>query len=600
MAKSTIKIGAVKVTGTNTGSGVGVYSQENPFNTLNFKSLIGGGTITISGGTDEILISGSGGTGTGSGERIEKIFTQVSHGFSVGEVISWSGGTFIKAIADTTQLDEVVGFITLVAGDDFTVVFAGYVDGLTPLSLAANSTYFLSSSVAGGITTTSPTLTGTYSKPILTTFDTDTGLVFQYRDFSAATGTTGGGTDGVVSGATLSTGNIILQRTEGLADVVLDMTAPLPNIIGKVSTGGVLDILYADISGSYYHVTKGTTGLYQLRRTGNIIPNTGSIVQITATASDLYGTHVGDDINIRNSSGALTDGSFNLVAYLVPDPCAAFGIDSLTDIDDIGLKYVDVEVSGTGGEDFTIQVFDVQTSSEVTIPNGAQTKTGDGTYRVEVSSPGALARPYRVDIAGSSGTISVCIDTNTYSAQPIPPAQPEVFVSMLQFTAGGSSVPPTNVNLPMSTSPNGGDFRIHLTTDNTNTQNGTSGSGLISAINFTIDLQQGILGNMTYETTLVTGGIVGFTADSNRTTSKTLNLTLPIGFTDGYVQVFGITDDGNNGGMFVAVGSSSAWGVISDTSDVEYQLAGTAGKTYGYDAIGTSAILYRIDITPPN
>ena len=88
------------------------------------NSLIGAGirhtglTVNISGveywyaegiGDGDLVVK----TGGGSGERIEKEYNQVSHGFAVGDVVSWSGTSFIKAIADGSQSAEVVGLMCL-------------------------------------------------------------------------------------------------------------------------------------------------------------------------------------------------------------------------------------------------------------------------------------------------------------------------------------------------------------------------------------------------------------------------------------------------------------------------------------------------------
>ena len=141
--------------------------------------------------TDPDLVI-KGGGGTGSGERIEKEYAQVGHGFSVGEVVAWSGTTFIKAIADGTQDGgEVIGFVSEVPdANNFTVIFGGYIDGITALGLSGGTTYFLSTTVAGGISPYDTEVFDTISKPVLTTFTDDEALVFQYRGFLIDSGAT--------------------------------------------------------------------------------------------------------------------------------------------------------------------------------------------------------------------------------------------------------------------------------------------------------------------------------------------------------------------------------------------------------------------------
>ena len=186
--------------------------------------------------------SGGTGGGTASGERIEKEITQASHGFGIGEVIAWSGGTYIKAIADGTQDAETLGIVSESGSTStFTLVYAGYVDGLGSLALNANTTYYLSTTVEGGLTETEPTATDEITKPILTTLGGSEAVVFQYRGYlvaSASTGSTGG--DGVVSGATLNVTTLELGRTEGLADVTVDLASINTNdgvVSGATLTG---------------------------------------------------------------------------------------------------------------------------------------------------------------------------------------------------------------------------------------------------------------------------------------------------------------------------------------------------------------------------
>jgi len=153
---------------------------------------------------------------TGSGERIEKLFTQSGHGFIVGNAVAYSGGSFTLAIAETDFDGEVMGVVSEVDGDDFTVVFAGYVTGMTSYGFSPNTTYFLSDLVAGGYRTTPPSVTGTTVKPMLTTFgDADQILVFQYLEVAVTTGVTGGGGSGITDGVNVGIGEAVFKETSG-------------------------------------------------------------------------------------------------------------------------------------------------------------------------------------------------------------------------------------------------------------------------------------------------------------------------------------------------------------------------------------------------
>ena len=86
---------------------------------------------------DNAYVTGltSGGT-SAAGDKIEKEITQASHGFALGDVIAYSGGTYIKALADGTQDAETLGVVSVSGSTStFTLVYSGYIDSLSTLSL---------------------------------------------------------------------------------------------------------------------------------------------------------------------------------------------------------------------------------------------------------------------------------------------------------------------------------------------------------------------------------------------------------------------------------------------------------------------------------
>ena len=154
-------------------------------------------------------ISGSTSTSTASGERITKLINQASHGFVVKDVIGWSGGTYNKAIACTTYNGEILGIVSKCYNANcFDLTQAGYVTGLT--SLTANTTYFLSTSTAGLLTATKPTLTGQLVKSVIVADSTTSAWVLPYAAFllSVSSGTTGSSTlsEYTITGNSSSTG----------------------------------------------------------------------------------------------------------------------------------------------------------------------------------------------------------------------------------------------------------------------------------------------------------------------------------------------------------------------------------------------------------
>ena len=188
--------------------------------------------------TKKVELTTGGGGSTASGERISKTITQASHGFTVKDVVGFSGTTYNKAIADGTYDGEVLGLVTSVPdGSTFVLTQAGYVTGLT--SLVANTTYFLSDATAGLLTTTEPTTEGSISKTVLFANSTTTGWVLPYVGYIVTTGSSGGGSWGTIVG-TLSDQTDLQDALDAKADDIYTLNSPATCIVGGVSPGYVL------------------------------------------------------------------------------------------------------------------------------------------------------------------------------------------------------------------------------------------------------------------------------------------------------------------------------------------------------------------------
>lgn len=136
----------------------------------------------------DLVVKSSG--GGGSGERIEKQYGQLSHGFILGDVVGYNSNTslFEKVQSVVGELIEPLGVVTQIpSSSGFTLTYAGYVNGLSTIvdensnPITGGTTYFLSPSVAGKLTPDSPININEISKPILTTLTNDDALIFQYR-----------------------------------------------------------------------------------------------------------------------------------------------------------------------------------------------------------------------------------------------------------------------------------------------------------------------------------------------------------------------------------------------------------------------------------
>jgi hypothetical protein len=142
-------------------------------------------------------LSGSNSGSTGSGERIEKVITQASHGFVVGDVLAATGGTFIKAIA-LEENPEALGIVTIVNDvNSFTLTFAGYIEqisGMTDVSgngLSGNTVYYLSTTLQGKLTPNEPILISEISKPLIYIIESGaSGNIFQVRGNLISSGNT--------------------------------------------------------------------------------------------------------------------------------------------------------------------------------------------------------------------------------------------------------------------------------------------------------------------------------------------------------------------------------------------------------------------------
>ena len=272
--------------------------------------------------TDVDLVVKSG--GSGSGERIEKSYTQTLHGFSVGDVITYSGTSFTKAIADGSQNSEVLGFVSeIINGNEFTVVFAGYITGISPLSLSPNTTYYLSTSIAGDLDSTNTNIFGEISKPILVTLTNDDALIFQYRGFVITSGTSGGGsTSGitVISNVGLGTGNIWSATVpSGSGD-----TAQLRTLLGS---GGTT----ITQSGETVIITSDATGLYDLQSPSNV---------------EVGGAIIGTVLTGRTANQILED---ILIKVFVPDLDPPFNTfnDDATNTLEVGFTIATINFTAT-------------------------------------------------------------------------------------------------------------------------------------------------------------------------------------------------------------------------------------------------------------
>jgi hypothetical protein len=131
------------------------------------------------------------------GERIFKTIYQTSHGFSIGQVVGFSGCTYNKPLADGLYDGEVIGIVTnCFNANSFEVTQAGFVSGITVGGgLVTNCTYFLSATVGqcGCLTTCEPITPNYLSKSMLIATSVCSGWVLPYAGYVITSGLTDGG-----------------------------------------------------------------------------------------------------------------------------------------------------------------------------------------------------------------------------------------------------------------------------------------------------------------------------------------------------------------------------------------------------------------------
>jgi hypothetical protein len=132
-------------------------------------------------------------------EEIENILvrevTQVGHGLLVGNWVRMNGANYVKATATSLDDSQVVGLVTSVNGNVFTVQSAGFIAGIFA-GLTPGGAYYLSVSTAGGMTLTEPTTIGEWSKPVFVATSSTDGYIQEQRGWEVGDSGGGGGSGG--------------------------------------------------------------------------------------------------------------------------------------------------------------------------------------------------------------------------------------------------------------------------------------------------------------------------------------------------------------------------------------------------------------------
>jgi hypothetical protein len=173
------------ITGITGGNAIGITTDGNKSYTVRFTGNVAG-TVTFSGPvTFQNTLTASSLNVTST-----KIPYTIPSGLTIGNFVrvdSTTGLTFAKA--DTADNAEILGMVVsssqiAISGQIDNSTFANTIQnslGIVGGTLGKGSVYFLSPTVAGGITTIEPIAYGQVSKPILLGITGDQGMLLPYR-----------------------------------------------------------------------------------------------------------------------------------------------------------------------------------------------------------------------------------------------------------------------------------------------------------------------------------------------------------------------------------------------------------------------------------
>lgn len=361
-----------------------------------------------------------------TGERIEKEFIQNSHGFIVGDTIVYSGGTFIKAIADGSQYNILgnqnsinVGLITEVIDvNRFVITFNGYIDNFTPTgyTVTPNTLHYISETNAGELTVIEPLTGNTTSIPIYYPISSSSGFILQYRPLvSGGTFTAnysgitqiyniGSGVqifDPLITGGT----NLALRSIAGSGNTTV-------NLVGDtifISNTGSTDINnVGDGEGLIFSGTSGDTSLLRTIKAGQgmNVSTTGDTILLEVTGSS---TTLGDARDFDYTDGLFSFTPSTPIGWAVDDInefLALLAPELAPNLDQIN------NTTGTfyngnlsfGVDNSLVGVANVTTAAGNSAVNVNETYSASGT-RLGITKSSFILGVLNDDITGGTGNI---------------------------------------------------------------------------------------------------------------------------------------------------------------------------------------------------
>jgi hypothetical protein len=253
-------------------------------------------------------------------ERLVFTIPQPAHGLVVNDVVRYNGTAYVKARADNATNAEVAGIVSAVPNADaFTLHVSGRFTSLSGLSPGV--VYYLSSTTSGALTSTSPSTTGTISKPVLIATSATAGYFVNWRGMvnSAVTPTVGGsagqvqynnaGAAGGITNAT-SDGTVMTLTTPKIATSIQDSSGN--NWLGVTPTGSAnyLSIANAATGNNPVISATGTDADIAILLTPKGVRNSrftanGLMLGSSAGTSDYLTLNASNNANVVGRSGSL-------------------------------------------------------------------------------------------------------------------------------------------------------------------------------------------------------------------------------------------------------------------------------------------------------
>ena len=484
--------GATNITGANNvGGGIGLYKNITS-NNLQFKTLVAGDNISLSATTDTVIINATqaqtsgvtrsefdsytGATDTTlSGLRSDVDTVSGQTAINTADIATLSGNTGVS----NTKFNNYTGATDTVLTELRTDVDAvsGYTDtNFNNISLNSNNIATVSgqtdtntSDISGlrtdlnavsGETDTNTNDISTLQNNKLDDVVAGTNISIDKTDplnpiISASGG--GGITDGVVSGATLSGDTLSLQRTEGLTDVTVDVSAldqssqvtDLRNDVDTVSgdtatnatniatVSGQTDTNTNDISTNSTDIDTisgqtdtNTNDISGLRTDVNTVSgNTDTNTSDISTLNSDFNTHTGNtNIHYPQSAITITESQISdfgdyvenstFTGYTASTETTLSGLrsdvdtvsgDTSTNTNDISTLQSDVStLSGDTTNKVDLDATIVSQSSSVTLSQSNNNNIIECTGSITITIPIGLSTGWQVFITNvGTGTITI-------------------------------------------------------------------------------------------------------------------------------------------------------------------------------------------------